>query len=74
MTRGGGRVRLDHIRAGGKLFTTEASLRQFFEAVAKADAEHFQREPQRPPKPPTDTQRQRSVAAAERTLAAAGIS
>ncbi len=72
-TRSGGRVRLKHIRAGGKLYTSEAWLRQFFEAVAAADAAHFDADPPTPPKPPTDRQRQKSIEQAERTLQEAGV-
>ncbi len=72
-TRSGGRVRLEHIRAGGKLFTTEEALRRFFQAVAEADAEHFRAQPRASPKRSTNRQRNRSIEQAEQTLAGAGI-
>ena len=35
LSRGGERITLDHIRAGGKLFTTESALETFFQRVGK---------------------------------------
>ena len=73
-SRSGTTIKLEHVRVGGKIFTTEGSLSQFFEAVAEADAAHFDREPrQAPPKPATDRQRARSVHRAEQVLHAGGI-
>jgi hypothetical protein len=40
-SRAGLRITLKHIRVGGKIFTTEAWLREFFEKVADADAAYF---------------------------------
>ena len=39
--KSGDRIHLQHIRAGGKIFTTHLWLNQFFEAVAAADREYF---------------------------------
>lgn len=40
-TRRGDRVHLEHIRAGGRIFTTENWLIEFFKAIAEADVEYF---------------------------------
>ena len=72
-TRGGERITLGHIRAGGKIFTTEQNLNDFFERVAEADAAHFAPKRQAPAPPTTDRKRQRSIELAEAELAEAGI-
>ncbi|MCH8823503.1 MAG: DUF1580 domain-containing protein [Planctomycetes bacterium] len=41
--RSGERVRLSHVRVGGRIYTTLHSLTRFFEATAQADIEHFDR-------------------------------
>lgn len=71
--RSGGRIRLDHIRAGGRIFTTEADLQIFFERVAQADRDHFDAKPTSTPKPKTSRQRLRSIEQAETVLAEGGI-
>lgn len=38
--RDGSVVRLQHIRIGGRVYTTEAWLQRFFEEVASADLRH----------------------------------
>lgn len=43
-SRGGSRVRLKHVRLGGRLFTSSAWLGEFGEALAAADAAHFDNE------------------------------
>lgn len=43
MTRGGDRLRLEHIRAGGRVFTSKEALDRFFAALAQADSEYFDR-------------------------------
>ena len=40
-TRSGARIHLEHIRVGGKIFTTAEALDRFFSAVAEDDVEHF---------------------------------
>ncbi len=72
--RGGNRIRLRHGRCGGRLYTTERWLHDFFEALAEADAEYFTR-----PAPATTARparrrssRQREIAAADARLAALG--
>ena len=74
--RSGERIRLEHIRAGGRIFTTAKALKCFFERVTEADQEHFQSdqpEPTRRLRFVTDRQRQRSYDRDIQTLKAAGI-
>ena len=40
-TKTGQRVKLSHIRVGGRLYTSKAALNAFFAAVAEADAAYF---------------------------------
>ncbi len=40
-SRGGDRIRLRHVRQGGRLFTTRRWLEEFGERLAAADAQHF---------------------------------
>ncbi|MCC6796668.1 MAG: DUF1580 domain-containing protein [Candidatus Hydrogenedentes bacterium] len=42
-SRNGEIIRLDHIRVGGRIFTSAEALNKFFSAVARADALHFNR-------------------------------
>ena len=42
-TRSGTRIRLEHIRVGGKIFVTHNSLNDFFRKVARADMEYFEK-------------------------------
>lgn len=81
-SRSGVQVRLEHIRDGGKIFTTPESLDRFFTAVAAADAEHFGRSDGDTPLPhnrPSDSphssgsQRRRLIQQAEQILDQAGI-
>ncbi len=74
-SRAGQRIRLKHIRAGGRVFTSEQWLNEFFQAVAQADQAYFERPEPTVDQPPsrTDKQRQGSIAQAERELKAAGI-
>jgi hypothetical protein len=76
-SRGGGRIRLQHIRAGHRLFITEAWLRSFLTALTEDDLSHFQ-----PIDPPpaakrcrgrSEKQEQLAVQRAGRELAASGI-
>jgi hypothetical protein len=41
VARGGARVRLQHVRLGGRVYTTRRWLREFGERLAAADAAHF---------------------------------
>lgn len=74
----GQRVRLAHIRAGARIYTSKAALDAFFAAVAEADAAYFEDAPKpAPPSPPNSKrspqQRQRDIEKAERDCKAAGI-
>ena len=76
MTRAGERLYLQHVRAGGKIFTTEQWLKEFFIAVAEADSQHFAATTDRRDtltKPRTPDQRRKAVAAAEAALKKDGI-
>lgn len=57
IARSGDRVRLQHVRIGGKLFTTARWLDEFGRRLAEADAEYFEiAEQELPPpsvRPPT---------------------
>lgn len=76
LSRSGERVRLGHVRVGGRVFTTEADMQRFFSELAEADAEHFNandgtnraKEVRR-----TSSQRDRAVAKAEDDLRKAGV-
>ena len=77
--RSGERIRLRHIRAGGRIFIPAEALDEFFRRVAEADSVHFDQHNQgsdtlTSPASRTDCQRQRDIAKAERTLREAGIS
>jgi len=43
-SRNGEIIRLDHIRVGGRIYTSAQALNNFFSAVALADALHFNRD------------------------------
>ena len=72
-SRSGLRVRLDHVRIGARVFTTADAVNRFVAAVADADAEHFRHEQRVQEKPPTNRQRERSIAHAEKVLEAGGL-
>jgi hypothetical protein len=40
-SRSGERIRLEHVRIGGKIFSTAAWLNEFGRRLAEADAQHF---------------------------------
>lgn len=67
-TRGGGRIHLRHIRQGGKLYTREDWLREFFEAVAEADREHFDAQREQPAPPASTGRRSRTAEQREREI------
>ncbi|MBL9149404.1 MAG: DUF1580 domain-containing protein [Phycisphaerae bacterium] len=52
LSRGGERIRLQHVRAGGKIFTTAEWVDQFVRRLAEADAAYFDRRDQMPATPP----------------------
>jgi len=55
-SRTGERIRLQHARIGGKIFTTAKWLEEFGQRVAAADAEYFDAN-----QPPTAPRRRRSL-------------
>jgi len=71
-TRSGGRIRLEHIRVGGRLFTSREALDRFFVAVAAADVGYFDT-PKHAARPPRKGDRTAEIEAAERKLSADGI-
>ena len=87
LSRGGDRVRLQHLRVGGKIFTTAAWLEDFGRALAEADTRYFDlheaateaaraAEPprrRRSHRTPSDDRRKRQLADVERGLDAAGL-
>lgn len=79
LSRSGERVRLKHVRIGGKIYTTAAWLGEFGQRLANADAEHFDLCEDEafspPPRPRTRSEKQRlaAIERAERELAEAGV-
>lgn len=84
--RNGQRVRLEHIRVGGKIFTTRGWLDEFGRKLADADRRYFdlneaiaESSAPAPPRPDrrkrsrVDEDRRRAIADAERELDEAGI-
>lgn len=64
LSRGGERVRLQHVRIGGMIYTTAAWLEQFGRKLAEADAKYFDlceaaAEAARASEPPTPRRRRR---------------
>ena len=43
-SKSGERIHLEHYRVGGKLYTTENDLQNFFKNVTESDKLHFQKE------------------------------
>lgn len=87
LSRGGERVRLQHLRIGGKIFTTARWMEEFGRKLAEADARYFdlcdaaanaatatipRRRHQRAPSQ-FEEQRRREIAEAERELEQAGL-
>jgi hypothetical protein len=68
--RNGERVRLQHVRAGARIFTTRAWLDEFMDKLAAADAEYFAAPPGPGPSEPV-TRRGRTVQEREAEAAAA---
>ena len=87
LSRGGERIRLQHQRVGGMIFTTAVWLEEFGSALAEADTKYFElceaaAETARDAEPPRrrrlhqsthDDQRKRHLADVERELDAAGL-
>ncbi len=84
LARNGERIRLEHIRIGGKIFTTRAWLEEFGRRLASEDAKYFDLNQAlapadrrvstrgRPASPVTD-RRRREIEDAERELDQAGL-
>ena len=74
--RNGERVRLEHVRIGGRIFTKEIWLMDFFSAVKSADQKHFDERILNQPRSnacgSSDTQRMKEVEKAKRKLKAVG--
>jgi hypothetical protein len=77
LARGGDRIRLQHVRIGGKLYTTADWLSQFGQQLAEADASYFSIEPAPlstpQPRRRTDAQREAAIQRAERELKEMGV-
>lgn len=78
LARNGERVHLEHVRIGGKLFTTEAWLSQFGQALAEADASYFKLDDKptvlvSSPRGRSDKERQAAIEKAERELKEMGL-
>lgn len=79
LARSGQRVRLQHLRIGGKIFTTEEWVRHFGQALAEADASYFKMDDnvsaasRTSPGTRTPKQRQAAVQRAESELKDMGI-
>ena len=73
--RGGPRVKLAHVRLGGKIYVDLTALEAFGRALADADAAHFDSEGATPavPRTRTSTRRERDIQAAEAELDRAGV-
>lgn len=75
-SRAGERVRLEHIRVGGKIFTCPDWLNQFFSKLAASDADYFSETTpavQVKRSSVNNGQREKRIAQAEKRLEAAGI-
>ncbi len=72
-SRNGNRITLAHVRVGGRIYTSDAALTDFFHAVAESDLDYFQREPLPQPIRASSKQRLRQIEQARKTLEAAGI-
>ena len=79
--RSGVRIRLEHMRVGGKIFVTIESLSRFFENVAAADIEYFEKQSeekshlheQHKNKPVTRSKRDNQIQQAEAFLREEGL-
>lgn len=81
--RNGSRVRLAHVRVGGRVFTTHDNVEAFFAELADADAEYFGQADAAPtphvpsksgePRQRPESQRDAAIAQATAELEDAGI-
>lgn len=69
LSRGGTRIRLQHVRIGGKIFTTAAWVAAFGEALAEADAAYFDLVDQQIERQPSPRTRQKQGAIQRREAA-----
>ena len=78
LSRGGQRVRLHHVRIGGKIYTTAGWLHQFGQSLADADAMYFDLDAEvaascsDSPRPINPRLREADIQRAEHALKAAG--
>ena len=76
--RGGERIRLQHVRMGGALYTTAGWIDEFGHALAAADAQFFDRDgaaglDAEPTGSDSDTRRSQELERVERELDEAGL-
>ena len=75
------RIRLEHMRVGGKIFVTSDSLNRFFKKVASADIEYFEKQSEAASsrseckihKPAPVSRREKEITEAEAFLRGEGI-
>jgi hypothetical protein len=78
-SRNGERIRIQHVRMGGKIYTTAKWIEEFGKRLADSDAVHFDRDRPAPPtykrrrRKRSDSQRQADIHRAEEELKAAGL-
>ncbi len=77
LARDGRRVRLEHVRIGGKLFSSVRWMAEFGQALAESDVHYFSLDEQARPTPQprgrTESQRQAAIERAERELKEMGV-
>jgi len=79
--RSGARIRLEHRRVGGKIFVTINSLDRFFENLANADVDYFEKQSEEQShfhkqtiyKPPSRSRRDNQIQEAEAFLRKEGL-
>lgn len=71
--RTGERVHLRHVRVGGMVMIPRDALGEFFQSLADADAEHFDRRPTLTPKPQARKSKRTAHEQAKAALAARGL-
>jgi hypothetical protein len=75
-SRFGERIKLQHIRIGGRILTTEKDMLDFFVQLAESDAAYFDREPESIPLRPkrrSESARRAAIEKAMRELPECGI-
>ena len=66
-------IRLEYLRLGHRVVTSEAAIGRFAQRLAEADTPPMSAAPTQPPKKRTPRRRERDIQKAEATLAQAGI-